>query len=691
MLGLLAAILLPVLGFGVTRAGALPTSSSGDPAPLTLAGQSPWVTPTPPGSPRTFTLDLRPSNATPASDEVVATLYTVLKTRSAFEQTLKAAPTGTALDHTHAVALSAMPVSGGDRSLAVSVLPDPTASPAPAAGTPTLDLHCVGTGTCTGVYPVVVTLLRPLGGGRTEAVPHSTITTYLTYSAVKSATPLGFTWVAPVAAPVSITPGRDGAAPSVDPLPPSTAAALEGLAATLAGRPTVPVTLETSPQTLQALDADGPRGAQAVSRLAALSTADPTTRQFLSETYVPVDLGALGGAGEGEEITAQSDLGTSVLRSLGVTTAAHSSTWVATGTVGTALRPAMAQVGDDRLVLPDADLAPPRSVEGTWASAFALPLGRGAPVEAAPSDGELAAHFEADPSDPALEANQLLADLAMIHFEAPNTATPRAVVAVPPAGWVPNRPFDAELLAGLATDPVVRATTLSAYFSSFPAVTGASSPSRRLAAGGPGPVLPASLAHRLTTSRLRLTAFDAAVTGAPRVKTQLDELLLDAESSDLSTAGMAAGVRSFAQALGAQLSQVQLATQRTVTLTARTGLIPVTILSSAGYTVVGTLVLSGGRFVFPRGNTRRLTLDHPTNPTRIDIEARTSGDLPMQVAFRSPTGSLVIASGQLTIRSTATSFAGVILTVLALLVLGGWWARTWWAGRGRRRAEREPG
>ena len=61
-----------------------------------------------------------------------------------------------------------------------------------------------------------------------------------------------------------------------------------------------------------------------------------------------MDLGALGGAGEGEEIAAQSDLGTSVLRSLGVTTAAHSSTWVATGTVGTALRPAMAQVGDDQ-------------------------------------------------------------------------------------------------------------------------------------------------------------------------------------------------------------------------------------------------------------------------------------------------------------------------------------------------------
>ncbi len=83
-----------------------------------------------------------------------------------------------------------------------------------------------------------------------------------------------------------------------------------------------------------------------------------------------------------------------------------------------------------------------RAASGTWASAFTLSLGgKGPPATAAASDGELAAHFTADPADPALEANQLLADLAMVHFEAPDTPTPRALVAVPPAGWTPtNRP-----------------------------------------------------------------------------------------------------------------------------------------------------------------------------------------------------------------------------------------------------------
>jgi len=689
VLGLFAAVILSTLGLPTTQAGAaVQVADAAQPA-LILTGQTPWVVPSPPGSPQTFTLDLRPGAGAAPSDEVVTTLYTVLKTRSALEQTLKGAPNGTVLDRTHPVALSDMPVAGSSRSLAISILPDATATPAPAAGTPTLDLHCVGTGTCTGVYPVVVSLERPSAGGHPTPVPHGSFTTYLTYAAGKSATPLGFAWVASVSAPVSIRGSHGTTSPAVSALSAARASALEGMTSTLAAHPTVPVTVAASPQTLQQLAAKGSRGSQAVTRLATMSSSQPATRQFLPETYVPVDLGALSAAGEGEEISAQSELGASVLRSLGVTTT-HPGTWVATGTVGSALPSGMSQVGATHLVLPDGDLVPSRATEGTWTSAATVSLGRGAPVVAAPSDAELAAHFTANPSEPALEASQLLADLAMIHFEAPNTPTPRAVVAVSPARWVPNQAFDEALLAGLTTNPVVQATTLNGYFSSFTGSPGTTLPSRRLSSGGTGPNLPDALAHKLTTSRLHLTAFDTAVAGAPKVKTALDELLLDAESSDLSAHDMEAGVRSFGKTLEGQLSQIQLATQRTVTLTARTGLIPVTILSTAGYTVVGTLVLTGGRFVFPRGNTRHLTLDHPTNPTRVAIEARTSGDLPMQVAFRSPTGSLVIASGQLTIRSTATSFAGVVLTVLALLVLGGWWARTWWSGRKRRRTEGEP-
>ena len=582
-----------------------------------------------------------------------------------------------------------MPEADGGRSLAISVLPDPTATPAPPAGAPTLDLHCSGTGTCTGVYPLVVSLLRPAAGGGTAPVARSTFTTYLTYAAVKSTEPLDFAWVVPVASPVVIHADQRDPARAVAPPSRASATSLTGLVGTLAAHPTVPVTVAASPQTLQTLAARGGRYAGAVQKLATMSAAEQNDRQFLAQPYVPIDLGALAGAGEGEEIAAQTTLGASLLRSLGVHAPSKFDTWVATGTVGTALRRGLSTVGATRLVLPDADLSPPRNYDGTWASAFTLPLGKGPPVTAAAADGELAVHFTADPQDPALAASQLLADLAMIHFEEPNTPTPRGVVAVPPSGWVPTKTFDGELLAGLTTDPVVKATTLDGYFSAFSQVLSSTTtppPTRRLLTGTPGPVLSASMARHLTADRLRLTGFDRSVRSRPAVESQLDELLLVAESTDLRPAQQAAGLDTFGRALGGQLSQVQLATERTITLTARTGLIPVTIVSSARYTMTGTLSLSGGRFVFPHGSSRQLTLNHAVNSVRVEVEARTSGDLPLEATFKSPTGGLLIASGPLTVRSTATSLVGVVLTALALLVLFGWWARTWLARR--RRASR---
>jgi hypothetical protein len=682
---------------GATSVGRSTSGTSGGGATLLdLADQSPWVvTPSQPGAAATFTVAVNTAKGVSGSDEVVTALYHPLTTRSGFEQTLTRAPTGRVLDRTHPVALSSLPETGGGEGLSISILPNAGTAP-PAGGAPTLVLNTCTPATpnrCTGVYPLVVSLVRPAtGGGAPVPVPRAHFTTYLTYSTTTSADRLGFAWVVPFSLPPATAgPPRVERSSSTA----TGASALSGLTGSLAAHPGVSVTVAASPATLQSMARSRrSAGPPAVAALAAMSSGGQAGREFIAQPYVPIDLGALAGAGEGEEITAQMREGGAVLQSLGVQTAPAAGTWVATGAVGSDLQTGLSTkgVGATSLVLPDTDLAPPgsaagsRSNDGTWASAFMLSLGgRGAPVTTAASDSELAAHFTADPADPALEASQLLADLAMIHFEEPNTPTPRAVVAVPPAGWAPSRAFDTALLDGLATNPLVKTTTLAGYFSTFEG-SGAALPSRRLANGGTGPTLPPSLARDLTAQRLRLSAFDSSVRGNRSVLTRLDQLLLTSESDDLSPRQQAHGVTTFAQALDGQLSLVQLATARTITLTASSGFIPVTMVSGAPYTVVGVLTLSGGRFEFPHGTSWRLTLDHPTTPVRVAVEARTSGDLPLEVTFDSPNGRLVIASGRLTVRSTATSLVGVVLTVLALLVLLGWWARTW--KRGRRRAAR---
>ena len=83
------------------------------------------------------------------------------------------------------------------------------------------------TGTCTGVYPVVVALEHP--GGAAVA----RFTTYLTYSIETSAHQLHFAWVLPVAAPVVFRPGANPPATALRPLPASTVGSLTGLAASL--------------------------------------------------------------------------------------------------------------------------------------------------------------------------------------------------------------------------------------------------------------------------------------------------------------------------------------------------------------------------------------------------------------------------------------------------------------------------
>ena len=164
-------------------------------------------------------------------------------------------------------------------------------------------------------------------------------------------------------------------------------------------------------------------------------------------------------------------------------------------------------------------------------------------------------------------------------------------------------------------------------------------PTRSLATGGTGPVLTAAQARQLTVARLHLTGFDTAVPSQPAVLGQFDELLLSAESATTGSTASASASAAFGRSLGTQPALVTLATTRTITLTARTGKIPITMLSAAPYTVVGTLAVSGDRFEFPEGQTVHMVIDHPTNPERISVQARTSGDLPLTSPSPRPQGT----------------------------------------------------
>ena len=69
-------------------------------------------------------------------------------------------------------------------------------------------------------------------------------------------------------------------------------------------------------------------------------------------------------------------------------------------------------------------------------------------------------------------------------------------------------------------------------------------------------------------------------------------------------------------------------------------------------------------------------MNHATDAIYVDMRSRASGDFPIAVTLVSPQGGLVLASGQLTVRSMSTSVVALALSIAAAAVLLAWWART---------------
>ncbi len=701
-------------------AAAPASAATGPAASLLLDGQSQWVVPPSNGGAATFDLALDARGAPPGAT-VEATVYPRLYTRDGFKSAVKSGPHGYPLSRTAPVAYSSLPSAPpgeGGVQLALTVVTTGWTDSGTKIG-----LDCTrptGSGTCAGVYPVDVELLTSSG----RAIAH--LTTFLTYAVAKSAHPLDFAWVVPVQAPVHLDTATTKPTRAIGALDPADASAIERLVAQLGAASGVPVTLDASPATLQKLHAAGAAGRASLATLAAMSE-NQTRAEVLRSPYVPIDLGALAGGGDPTEILHQMAAGATVLRRLGIRTAS-TSTWVTTDPVGSDLLKGLRTVHATSVVVSGTDLSPTLTPSaGTWASTFQLRLGAraadrtrtgtgtlagsrtgtgtlagtrtgtgtlagtrngahaavraGAPttVPAAETDNWLDAQFQAHPGDPALAASQLLADLAMVHFERPNTRHVRGMIAMPPSGWQPNPVFNRVLLDGLIGNPNVVPVTLTTFFK-----TVTPDGTRNAKTRGSGPVLARGTVAELASARAELTNFVDAIVGNPPAKAQLADLLLATETNGLSRRARDSAIAEFRRVLQAQISQIKIDDQRTFTLTSSTGVIPVTVDSSAPYTVVGTLSVSGNKFVFPHSSsTPTFRLEHATNSWRVDVKARTSGYSPLHVAFTSPNGKLVIAAATLSVTSTATTIVGVALTVLALAILFAWWGRTWWNGRRR--------
>jgi hypothetical protein len=323
----------------------------------------------------------------------------------------------------------------------------------------------------------------------------------------------------------------------------------------------------------------------------------------------------------------------------------------------------------DRVVVPESELAPVPGQQVTFAQPFELGARQGRRVQAASADTGLASHFRSG-RDAVLAAHELLADLAVIYFDFPGRT--RGVVAMPPRSWVPSAAFLAVFLDGLTSSPVVEPVTLQDFFS-IP--TGRTRPLVRTlkTPAATSPTLPAAAIH---AARLRLDAFGAILNPNESIYTRLDRTLLVAPSLDLRPAQRTAYAQGVVRAVNGELSRIHGPAQRSITLTARRGRIPVTVQKDVSYPVRIVVRVDSDQLQFPSGSSRELLLTRRNTTELFTVQARASGAFPLTVTLQSPDGRLRLSTSRFTVRSTAASGMGVFLSIGAGAVLLAWWARS---------------
>jgi hypothetical protein len=519
------------------------------------------------------------------------------------------------------------------------------------------------TGTCGDVYPVTIALYR-----QGSTTPVARLTTFLTYQEA--------------GAPGSIGGGGPLNVGLV--LPDSTTAGTKTLAAALADEPAVPTTLDVNPAGVESSETADPKAAsRALAQLASLDS-----EQVLNQSFEPIDIAALSEAGLPSEIKAQMTRGNEILHSAGLRPT--EGPWIDTTSSfsqgdGADLAAGMQEAGASQLVLNEGDLSTGGLSNYTFAQPFNLDLGHGSTVTALAADSSLDARFTANPNDPVLSAEQLLAGLFFVHFENASLAQARGVVIMPPADWHPSKPFLDTLLSGLSQNAALKPVTLNQLFT-VP-IGGNREPAVRHLQGGPATYgISRSAADKIALARQQLSSYTDAIVGhVPTQMVALSDALLGTEAQGLNGSRRANVLAAYERAFDAEAGRISFAGQETVTFTAQQASIPITVLSSASYPVHVVVTLASDKFVFPNGSSRQLTLDRPTTSVRVAARARTSGDrLPIDVTLHTANGRLLLARTVLTVHSTAISFVGVALTVLAGAVLLVWWARTWRKARRKR-------
>jgi hypothetical protein len=196
-----------------------------------------------------------------------------------------------------------------------------------------------------------------------------------------------------------------------------------------------------------------------------------------------------------------------------------------------------------------------------------------------------------------------------------------------------------------------------------------------LAAGSDPP--PQTYEDALREAREAIDRYSDLGPPEARLRT-LERTLLVAESSDwwgsrrLQSRGIDFA-ESIRESVTREFGKIKGPAAQTITLTSRTGVIPLVISTQTDYPVQVVIKLDSDKLSFPEGTEIQTLLNPPAQTIRVPAVARSSGTFPVRVVVSIPSGSVELASTRLVVRSTAYNLVAVAITIGAgVFMLFGW-------------------
>ncbi len=619
---------------------------------LSLVTQTAWVAPS-----GQFVVRLRTAGLA-AGTVVDAAVHTSADGRIRFDRSIRAEDLGPTLSPGPAPTTLGITPALSDGSIQITI-PVSRTGPAPDGGVVL---------TRPGVYPVVITATAPDGAVQDQLVTH------LIRLPTDDTTGPSLAVGTVVTLDASVIPGEGGA-------PTITASASEQAIAVmnaLTRWPSVALTVDPTPALLAALD-QSPSGRDAVAEL----SADLTGRQILAAPYVVVDTGAWVAADLIAELDGQLAAGAATASAL-LGTAPDGRTAMADPTITPEALTRLNDLGLDRLVVPADQLGelPAGERNVTFTELFDVTDSTGETIQAVTADQELAGRLDAT-DDPVLNGHLALADLAVLYNDEPGVSRGVALAldrGVDPAtlavlldGLTERAPADGDgraIVSPVTLDDLFRTTTTATTTSD-----GRTTNLIRPYLSAPPSPLGAYPTQLRATSR-EVEGFRSLTEPSPGAALTLDQSLLLSGGRELPPDERTAILDDVSVQIESVTSEIVAPLQQFVTLTSQSGKIPLNLENRSPFPVRVHVVLDSDKLEFPDGDVVDTVLPAAAT-TRLDVQVttRASGAFPLTVAVRSPDDILDITDTQFTVRSTAISGVGLVLSIGAGAFLLIWWAR----------------